>query len=97
MKTLASPPRNAVLHGDCIDIRSGFESGSIDFTLTDPVRYESRGGLRVRNDDNANWPEPAFNGIYRVLKSGSYCVSFYGWNRTQRLEALRFFYIKELN
>jgi adenine-specific DNA-methyltransferase len=90
MKTLASPPRNAILHGDCIDILSGFESGSIDFALTDPpylVRYESRDGRRVRNDDNANWLEPAFDEIYRVLKSGSYCVSFYGWNRIDRFFA----------
>jgi hypothetical protein len=30
---------------------------------------------------------PAFAQIYRVLKPGSYCVSFYGWNRVDRFVA----------
>jgi site-specific DNA-methyltransferase (adenine-specific) len=90
MQTLASPPRNAILHGDCIDILAGFAPKSIDFVLTDPpylVRYESRDGRRVCNDDNAAWLEPAFAEIYRVLKFGSYCVSFYGWNRVDHFFA----------
>jgi len=45
------------------------------------VRYQSRTDLRVCNDDNADWVEPAFAEIYRVLKLHSYCVNFYGWNR----------------
>jgi hypothetical protein len=52
--TLASPPRNAVLHGDCIDILGGFAPASVDFVLTDPpylVRCQSRDGKRVRNDE----------------------------------------------
>lgn len=87
MTKLALPPRNAVLHGDCIDILGNFVPGSVDFVLTDPpylVRYESRDGKRVRNDDNAAWLHPAFAQIYRVLRPGSYCVSFYGWNRVDR-------------
>jgi adenine-specific DNA-methyltransferase len=90
MNELASPPRNAVLHGDCIDILHSFKSGSVDFVLTDPpylVRYQSRDGKRVHNDDNAAWLEPAFTQIYRVLKPGSYCVSFYGWNRVDQFAA----------
>jgi adenine-specific DNA-methyltransferase len=90
MTKLASPPRNAVLHGDCIDILGNFAPASVDFVLTDPpylVRYESRDGKRVCNDDNSAWLHPAFAQIYRVLRSGSYCVSFYGWNRVDRFVA----------
>ncbi len=63
MTKLASPPRNAVLHGDCINILGNFSSASVDFVLTDPpylVRYASRDGKRVCNDDNAAWLHPAF-------------------------------------
>ena len=70
MTELASPPRNAVLHGDCIDILRGIKAASVDFVLTDPpylVRYQSRDGKRVHNDDNAAWLEPAFTQIYRCL------------------------------
>lgn len=90
MTKLASVPQNAVLHGDCIDILGGIAATSVDFVLTDPpylVRYESRDGKRVRNDDNSAWLHPAFAQIYRVLKPGSYCVSFYGWNRVDRFVA----------
>jgi DNA modification methylase len=87
MNEFANPPRNTVLHGDCISVLGSFAPNSIDFVLTDPpylVRYQSRDGKRVRNDDNAAWLHPAFAQIHRVLKSGSYCVSFYGWNRVDR-------------
>jgi site-specific DNA-methyltransferase (adenine-specific) len=90
MTALASPPRNAVLHGDCIDILCSFKSASVDFVLTDPpylVRYRSRDGKRVHNDDNGAWLQPAFTQIYRVMKWGSYCVSFYGWNRVDQFVA----------
>jgi adenine-specific DNA-methyltransferase len=87
MTQLSSPPRNDILHGDCVDILGCFAPGTIDFVLTDPpylVRYESRDGKRIRNDDNAAWVLPAFAQIHRVLKPNSYCVSFYGWNRIDR-------------
>jgi adenine-specific DNA-methyltransferase len=87
MMKLALPQLNTVLHGDCIEILRDIASASVDFVLTDPpylVRYQSRDGKRVQNDDNAAWLHPAFHQIYRVLKSGSYCVSFYGWNRVDQ-------------
>jgi site-specific DNA-methyltransferase (adenine-specific) len=90
MTELASPSRNAVLQGDCIHILRSIKAASVDFVLTDPpylVRYQSRDGKRVHNDDNAAWLEPAFTQIYRVLKFGSYCVSFYGWNRVDQFVA----------
>lgn len=93
MQALASPPSNAVLHGDCIDILAGLAPKSIDFVLTDPpylVSYrpfKNNAGQRVHNDDKADWVEPAFGEIYRVLKLDAFCVSFYGWNHIDRFSA----------
>lgn len=76
--------RNTIIHGDCIEVMRRMESGSIDFILTDPpyiARYRSRDGRTVANDDNGRWLRPAFAQMYRVLKNGSFCVSFYGWSK----------------
>jgi site-specific DNA-methyltransferase (adenine-specific) len=57
---------------------------SVDFILTDPpylVRYRSRDGHKIANDNNSNWLRPAFAEMYRVLTDRSFCVSFYGWNK----------------
>ena len=75
---------NSVMHGDCVPLMSRMESESIDFILTDPpyiTRYLSRDGRTVTNDDNGRWLRPAFTQMYRLLKNGSFCVSFYGWNK----------------
>jgi DNA modification methylase len=75
---------NSVMHGDCVPLMSRMESESIDFILTDPpyiTHYRSRDGRTVTNDDNARWLRPAFGQMYRLLKNGSFCVSFYGWNK----------------
>jgi site-specific DNA-methyltransferase (adenine-specific) len=76
--------RSNIIHGDCVAVMSGMESGSIYFILTDPpyiTRYRSRDGRTVANDDNARWLRPAFAQMFRVLKNGSFCVSFYGWSK----------------
>lgn len=78
-----SQKRNTVVHGDCIQVMRRMESASVDFLLTDPpylVRYKSRTGQSIRNDDNDAWLKPAFAEMYRVLKPGTFCLSFYGWN-----------------
>lgn len=57
-------------------------AASVEFVLTDPpyiVRYRDRQGRTVANDNNADWLAPAFAHMDRVLKQGSFCVSFYGW------------------
>jgi DNA modification methylase len=41
----------------------------------------------VINDDNGAWPQPAFTQMYRLLKPGSFCVSFYGWSKADRFIA----------
>jgi DNA modification methylase len=77
-------PRNTVIPGDCVDVMGRLASDSVDFILTDPpylVRYRSRDGRRVMNDDNARWLKPSAREMSRVLKPGSLCVSFYAWNR----------------
>lgn len=82
--SLLSQPRNVVLHGDCVETMRGMQAGSVDFILTDPpyiVRYRDRRGRTVANDSNSDWLRPAFAQMYRVLKDGSFCVSFYGWNK----------------
>jgi site-specific DNA-methyltransferase (adenine-specific) len=71
--------------GDCIDVMANMPARSVDFVLTDPpylVRYHDRSGRRVINDDNDAWLKPAFRQIHRVLKPDAFCVSFYGWNKT---------------
>lgn len=76
-----------VIHGDCIEIMRGMETGSVDMVLTDPryiTRYRSRDGQTVRNDDNDRWLAPAFAEVYRLLKNGGFCVSFYGWNQADK-------------
>jgi DNA modification methylase len=65
-------------------------SGSVDFILTDPpylVRHRSRDGRSIVNDDNARWLRPTFAEMYRLLKHGSFCVSFYGWNKADQFIA----------
>jgi len=85
MNRLFTQMLNAVTCGDCIDVMAHLPARSIDFVLTDPpylVRYHDRSGRRVINDDNDAWLKPAFAEVYRLLKSDSLCVSFYGWNKT---------------
>lgn len=76
--------RNSIQRGDCIEVMRRLPSRSADFILTDPpylVRYKSRDGRSIVNDDNADWLEPAAKEMFRVLKNDSLCVSFYGGPR----------------
>lgn len=87
MNLLPSEFRNKVLLGDCVQVMRRMPSASVDFILTDPpylVRYRSRTGHTIANDDRDDWLEPAFAEMYRVLKPGSFCVSFYGWNAADK-------------
>ena len=81
-------PRNVVIHGDCVEVMRRMAPASVDFVLTDPpylVRYRDRSGRTVANDDNDAWLKPAFAEMYRVLKPGTFCMSFYGWNAADRV------------
>lgn len=84
MTSNANAPRNVIFNADCIDVMQAFETGTVDFILTDPpyvTRYRARDGRTVANDDNGRWLRPAFAEMHRVLKEGGFCVSFYGWNK----------------
>ena len=75
---------NRVLHGDCVQLMAALPAESVDFVLTDPpylVRYRSRDGRTVANDDRDDWLKPAFAQMYRLMKPRSFAVSFYGWTR----------------
>lgn len=79
--------RNSVIRGDCVTIMRRMESGCVDFILTDPpylCRYRSRDGQSIANDDRDGWLEPSFAEMYRVLRPGSLCLSFYGWNAADK-------------
>jgi site-specific DNA-methyltransferase (adenine-specific) len=72
-----------ILHGDCIQTMRGLAGASVDFVLTDPpygVRYRSRDGQTIANDNHLTWLYPAFAEVYRVMMPGSLCFSFYGWH-----------------
>jgi site-specific DNA-methyltransferase (adenine-specific) len=80
-----SAMRNAVIHGNSVEIMRDLPDASVDFVLTDPpylCGYRDRTGRRVLHDnDDGGWLAPAFAEAYRVLKRHSVCVSFYGWNQ----------------
>ena len=73
---------DSIIQSDCVQIMRGMAADSVDFILTDPpylVNYRDRSGRRVANDRKADWLEPAFREMYRLLKPNTLCVSFYGW------------------
>jgi adenine-specific DNA-methyltransferase len=75
---------NRLIHGDCVDVMGRMDAASVDLIVTDPpylVRYQSRDGRTVPNDDNHRWLEPAFRQMARVLKPDRFCISFYGWHK----------------
>jgi adenine-specific DNA-methyltransferase len=82
-------PRNTIVNADCTKFLPTLPSNSVDFILTDPpygVRYQSRDGRIVPNDDNFRWLQPAAREMFRALRPDSFCVSFYGFNATGRFQ-----------
>jgi adenine-specific DNA-methyltransferase len=75
-------PHNQVLQGDCTRVLRQLPDGCIDLIVTDPpygVRYQDRLRRTVANDDDLTGVLSAFTDLYRVLRSDSLCISFYGW------------------
>jgi len=71
--------------GDCIKVMANWPSDSIDLVVTDPpylVNYKDRANRSIANDKTDEWLAPAFEQVYRVLKPHSFCVSFYGYTKT---------------
>jgi DNA modification methylase len=78
---------NSIVLGDCCRVMQQFPAASVDLVLTDPpylINYKSRDGRTIAGDVNDAWLLPAFAEVYRVLKSGSFCISFYGWSKADR-------------
>jgi site-specific DNA-methyltransferase (adenine-specific) len=84
---------NTIIRGNCLDILPQLPARSVNFILTDPpyiVRYKSRDGRTVANDDNDAWLQPAFAEMHRVLQADGFCFTFYGWPHADRfMQAFR--------
>jgi len=81
---------NRVINGDCVRVLADLPTGSGDFVLTDPpylVNFRDRQGRSLAGDNHDEWLRPAFAEIFRVLKPGRFCVSFFGWNKVDRFFA----------
>jgi len=81
---------NRIINGDCVSVLAQLPACSIDFVLTDPpylANYRDRTGRSLANDSSDGWLAPAFAEIYRVLKPGCFCVSFYGWPKADQFFA----------
>jgi site-specific DNA-methyltransferase (adenine-specific) len=90
MNVLADCLLNTVIHGDCVEAMQRLDAASVDSILTDPpyiTHYRDRSGRTVVNDDNDAWLAPAYAQMHRVLRPDSFCVSFYGWGKTDRFMA----------
>lgn len=78
---------NEIIQGDALEIMAGVPDSSLDLIVTDPpygVSYRDRSGRQVPNDDCLDAVLPVFGDLYRALKPGGFCISFYGWNRVDR-------------
>jgi adenine-specific DNA-methyltransferase len=79
-----------VILGDCLTVLPQLPDASVDLVLTDPpylVRYRSRDGRGVPNDDTDAWLVPAFDELYRVLQRDRFCISFCGFTQAERFIA----------
>ncbi len=57
------------------------DRGEFRRTASNPETvYRDRSGRTIANDNEARWLTPAFTEMHRVLKDGTFCISFYGWN-----------------
>lgn len=76
---------DTIIQGESASVLKGIPDASLDLALTDPpygVRYKDRNGRSIQNDDNLDAVLPVYAELYRALKPDSYCISFYGWNRS---------------
>lgn len=75
--------RNRIICGESSQILSRFPNDSVDLVIADPpylINYRDRSGRTIVNDDNPDAVLSVYKEISRVLKSDSYCVTFYGWS-----------------
>lgn len=76
--------------GDSLHKMRCMPSRSVDLMLTDPpylVNYQSRDGRSIANDVESDWLQPVFTEAYRLLKTNSFAISFYGWTKVDEFMA----------
>src|ERR1039457_3633976 len=81
---------NRIIAADCLAALPKIQEGSFVFVLPAPpylVNYRDRSGRSLAGDNSSQWLKPAFAQIFRVLKPGRFCVSFYGWNKVDQFFA----------
>jgi adenine-specific DNA-methyltransferase len=82
-----TPLLDQVIYGDCVTVMRSMPSACVDLIVTDPpylVGYRARDGRQCLNDNNDHWLKPSFREMYRLLRSDTFCISFYGWPWVER-------------
>ena len=83
-------PYDTIIQGDCREVLKELPDSISDLVLTDPpylVDYHDRQGRSIIGDKEGDWLIPAFSEIQRIMKPGSLCVCFYGWNQVDKFMA----------
>ena len=83
-------PYDTIIQGDCRAVLKELPDSISDLVLTDPpylVDYHDRQGRSIIGDKEGDWLIPAFSEIQRIMKPGSLCVCFYGWNQVDKFMA----------
>jgi site-specific DNA-methyltransferase (adenine-specific) len=73
---------NKILCGDSSQVLSTFPEASVDLVIADPPylgRYRDHLGRTLANDDKPEAVFAVYEQLFRVMKEGSFCVTFYGW------------------
>lgn len=79
-----------VWRGDCLDVMKELPAESVDFVLTDPpylVDFQSNRRIikhkKIAGDIDDAWLQPAFDGIFRLMKKDALALSFYGMSESE--------------
>lgn len=78
---------NNIICGDARNVLKNVPDNALDLVVTDPpygVNYKDRTGRTVQNDDNLSNVLPVFDELYKKMKPGAFCISFYGWGDIDR-------------
>lgn len=81
-------PKNEIIQGDCIEVMKEFPENSIDSVVTDPpygLSYMGRNWDEFNPKSYQNFCEEWGKEIYRVLKPGSFVLSFSGTRTYHRM------------
>lgn len=85
MEKKVTTQQSRIEQGRCEQVMAAWPAESVNFILTDPpylVNYRDRNGRSLPGDRSADWLAPAFAQMFRVLEPNAFCVSFYGWTKT---------------